>query len=307
MGSTGPPPFTGTQDKSFPGDGYDIFSAEFRTDPYSQWGAIRQGHCPLARTEKWGGSWMPVRYADIHTLGRDVDRLTARASEVSGPLERAGGLFLPPLTSDPPDHKPHRDLLMPFFVPKRMAATEPFVRHRARALAEGIARRGGGDAIAGYARELTLAVLTEMLGVPLGGRITDWVVRLIRTGAQDQQVRAEVVTEMLAYLDERLDERAAEPKSERGDDVITYLVGAAMDGRPLSRRHQLGAAFLFLIAGADTTWSAIGASLWHLGTHPADRERLVAEPALLGTATEELLRVYAPVTMGRLTTAEVEL
>ncbi|MGH8997775.1 MAG: cytochrome P450, partial [Acidimicrobiia bacterium] len=65
--------------------------------------------------------------------------------------------------------------------------------------------------------------------------------------------------------------------------------------------------FLFLIAGADTTWSAIGASLWHLGTHPADREHLVVEPALLGTAIEELLRVYAPVTMGRLTTAEIEL
>jgi cytochrome P450 len=57
---------------------------------------------------------------------------------------------------------------------------------------------------------------------------------------------------------------------------------------------------LLLIAGIDTTWSAIGASLWHLATTPADRKRLVAEPELLPTAMEEFLRAYAPVTMARM-------
>jgi hypothetical protein len=57
---------------------------------------------------------------------------------------------------------------------------------------------------------------------------------------------------------------------------------------------------LLLIAGIDTTWSAIGASLWHLAKHPGDRRRLVAEPGLLPAAVEEFLRVYAPVTMARL-------
>ncbi len=57
---------------------------------------------------------------------------------------------------------------------------------------------------------------------------------------------------------------------------------------------------LLLIAGIDTTWSAIGSSLWHLARTPADRERLVAQPALLPMAMEEFLRAYAPVTMARL-------
>jgi hypothetical protein len=55
-----------------------------------------------------------------------------------------------------------------------------------------------------------------------------------------------------------------------------------------------------MIAGIDTTWSAIGAALWHLAQHPGDRRRLAAEPELMGTAVEELLRAYAPVTMARL-------
>jgi cytochrome P450 len=57
---------------------------------------------------------------------------------------------------------------------------------------------------------------------------------------------------------------------------------------------------LLLIAGIDTTWSAIGASLWHLAKNPGDREQLVAEPGLLPAAMEEFLRAYAPVTMARL-------
>ena len=56
---------------------------------------------------------------------------------------------------------------------------------------------------------------------------------------------------------------------------------------------------LILIAGIDTTWSAIGVSLWHLATHPEDRRRLVNEPALMPTALEEFLRAYSPVTMAR--------
>jgi hypothetical protein len=57
---------------------------------------------------------------------------------------------------------------------------------------------------------------------------------------------------------------------------------------------------LLMIAGIDTTWSAIGASLWHLAQHPVDRARLAAEPGLMPTAVEEFLRAYAPVTMARL-------
>lgn len=290
-------------DSEAPADGYDIFSPEFRADPYSEWSTIRTQACPVARSEAWGGSWMPVRYDDIHDLGRDAVRLTARASEVSGPLEHAGGLFLPPLTSDPPDHKPHRDLLMPFFVPSRMAALEPFVRRRARELAEGLAASGGGDAVAGFAQELTLGVLAEMMGVSPGDEITGMVLRLIRIGGTNQGVRARAAVEILHYLEALFREREGRP----GDDVISYLGSALMDGAPLPERHKLGAAFLMLIAGADTTWSSIGASLWHLGTHPADRRRLVAERSLVESAAEEFLRAYAPVTMGRLVTRNIEL
>ena len=70
--------------------------------------------------------------------------------------------------------------------------------------------------------------------------------------------------------------------------------------------HVRGTMVLLMIAGIDTTWSAIGASLWHLAQHPDDRKRLGAEPELMDTAVEEFLRAYAPVTMARLVAKDFE-
>ena len=65
--------------------------------------------------------------------------------------------------------------------------------------------------------------------------------------------------------------------------------------------------FLLLLAGIDTTWSALGHSFLHLATHDDDRRRLVAEPELIPTATEEFLRAYSPVFIGRIATTDTEL
>ncbi|NEK56835.1 cytochrome P450 [Geodermatophilus sabuli] len=293
-----------TDRASYPADGYDLYSAEFRADPNAQYAAMRAG-CPVAHTDKWGGSYMVSGYDDIRDIARDTDRFTSRAVEVAGPLEAAGGLYLPPLTSDPPEHKAHRDVLMPYFMPVKVAGMEPMIRAEARRLVADLAQRGGGDVIEHYSQPLTLTVLTSILGVPPGGQFHDWMIRMIRVGPTDQAVRGEAVREIITYLESLLDERAT--TGDDGGDLLTYLTTAQLDGEPLSRKHRIGAAFLVLIAGADTTWSAIGSTLWHLATHAQDRERLVADASLIDTAVEEFLRCYAPVTVGRLAKEDVEL
>ena len=97
-------------------------------------------------------------------------------------------------------------------------------------------------------------------------------------------------------MDERIAEHLAEPR----DDLTSYLLDAELDGNKLAPEHVRGTMVLLMIAGIDTTWSAIGASLWHLAQHPTDRQRLAADPELMPTAVEEFLRAYAPVTMARL-------
>ena len=98
------------------------------------------------------------------------------------------------------------------------------------------------------------------------------------------------------YLLEQIHDHIENPR----DDLTSFLVNAELHGHKLDPSHVAGTMALLLIAGIDTTWSAIGASLWHLAKTPDDRRRLVAEPGLLATAMEEFLRAYAPVTMARL-------
>lgn len=283
-------------------DGYDLYSHEFRADPHAHFQAMRSG-CPVAHSDKWGGSWMFAGYDDTRDLARDTDRFTSRAVEVAGPLEAAGGLYLPPLTSDAPEHRPQRDVLMPYLMPAKVAQMEPMIRAEARRLIGELVRKGRGDVIEDFAQPLTLSVLTSMLGVPDAGQITNWMVRMIRVGPMDQPVRSEAVREIIAYLESLLQER--ERAGNVGDDLLSYLNRAEVDGEPLSRKHRIGAGFLVLIAGADTTWSAIGSTLWHLARHPQDRRRLLDQPDLLDTAIEEFLRYYAPVTVGRLALEDV--
>jgi cytochrome P450 len=108
--------------------------------------------------------------------------------------------------------------------------------------------------------------------------------------------------ELDAYIEARIEEHEREPK----DDLTTFLLEAELDGQKLLHDHVAGTMVLLMIAGIDTTWSAIGASLWHLAQHPADRKRLATEPELMPTAVEEFLRAYAPVTMARLVAQDFE-
>ena len=120
--------------------------------------------------------------------------------------------------------------------------------------------------------------------------------------ADDAERRQRGAEGLLNYFLGQLEDRRRHP----GDDLLSELLTTEVDGQPVDDGIVLGMAALVLIAGVDTTWSAIGSSLWHLAAHPDDRKRLAAEPELMPTAVEELLRAYAPVTMAREVTEDIE-
>jgi len=126
-------------------------------------------------------------------------------------------------------------------------------------------------------------------------------VRAVPAFADEAEPRQHGPEGLLNFLLGQLEERRQNP----GDDLLSELLTTEVEGKPVDDGIVLGMAALALIAGVDTTWSAIGSSLWHLATHPDDRKRLVAEPELMPTAIEELLRAYSPVTMAREVTEDV--
>jgi len=117
-----------------------------------------------------------------------------------------------------------------------------------------------------------------------------------------EEEREAAFAEMDAYMDAQIADHIAHPR----DDLTSVLIDAEIDGNKVPTELIRGTIVLLMIAGIDTTWSAIGASLWHLAQHPEDRRRLASEPDLMGSAVEELLRAYAPVTMARLVATDFD-
>ncbi len=287
----------------------DILDQRYIDDPFSVWRALRN-QCPVPFSERHGRSWMPINYDDISAIAHDTEHFSSRRVGVIDLPDRGAGPLLeaPPITSDPPDHTWARRLLLPAFSPSRIEALTPITQSFAKELVDAVAHKSQADAATDYAQHIPVRVIAHMLGVPATDEqmFTDWAVRILQEGFQDLENSLDAILEVLDYFGERVEERRRIPVESRPDDLITMLMEAEHDGDPLGKRHLLGSCFLLLIAGIDTTWSGIGASLWHLATHPEDQARLRADPSLIDTAVEEMLRMYSPVNMGREVLVDVE-
>ena len=285
---------------------FDVLDEAYVRDPFPRWDELRRV-CPIAQTDRRGRAWLPTTYADVTALAKDVEHFSSSNTSVIDSVEEDESPILtyglPPITSDPPLHTWTRRLLLPWFSHTRVATYEPMTRALCGSLIDAHLEEGRADAAAEYAQQIPVRVIGAILGIPeeLADTFTGWV-RDVLEFADDPQRVERGMFGIGYYLWDRINER----RDHDGDDLLTYLLHAEVEGAPVDDMAILGMAILTMIAGIDTTWSAIGSSLWHLATHDDDRERLVADPGLMDTAVEELLRAYAPVTMARAVTRDIE-
>ena len=274
-------------------------------DPYPIQDDLRQ-RCPIARTERFGGGWLPTRYEDVAAIAYDTERFSSRSIIMSNfrpPRELAPAGGSPPISSDPPFHHDARKLLLPAFTRTAVSRQEPATRALCHSLIDAFEGRDVADAAREYAQHIPTRVIADMLGFPPadGPRFREFVETTLEGINLPPEERMARMAALFDYLLAQIRDHVDNPR----EDLTTYLINAELHGQKLDPSHVAGTMALLLIAGIDTTWSAIGASLWHLAKTPEDRRRLVAEPGLLPTAIEEFLRAYAPVTMARLVTGDM--
>jgi cytochrome P450 len=292
---------------------FDILDPRYVADPARIWDGLRET-CPVAHTDRFGSTWLPVRYEDIAAIAHDVSHFSSRDIAVVTPgreinPEAVIPLEAPPITSDPPLHTWARRLLLPAFGPSAIDRQTIVTRDVASALIDGFRNRGEVDVATDYAQHIPVRVIAQMIGVPTDdeGTFLRWAVTILQEGFVNIGKATDCVMELITYFAARGDERRSMAPELRPDDLITLLVEAEDEsGAPLTDRHIIGSCFLLLLAGIDTTWSAIGSGLWHLASHPDDQRRLRENPVLLDMAVEEILRFYSPVTMARYVVDDVE-
>jgi cytochrome P450 len=273
---------------------------EWAADPYRIQDDLRQ-RCPIAHTNRFGGAWLPTRYEDVAAIAYDTERFSSRAIILSNfrpPRELAPIGGSPPISSDPPFHHDARKLLLPAFTKAAVGKQEPATRRFCHSLIDAFGGQDVVDAARDYAQHIPVRVIADMLGFPPddGPQFREFVEDLLEGVNLPPDERIERVSRLFEYLFAQVHAHLDNPR----EDLTNYLINAELYGRKLDPSHVVGTMALLLIAGIDTSWSAIGASLWHLAKTPADRRRLSSERGLLPTAMEEFLRAYAPVTMARL-------
>jgi cytochrome P450 len=280
-------------------------------DPLGFFAGLRESR-PVApvRMPGYGRAWIVTRYADVRTvltdprLAKDVHRWPGGGR--SRPSE-ATGVYAHMLHADPPDHTRLRRLVQKVFTPRR-AALRPRAAEIAAGLLDQLAAARGDviDLLGAYARPLPIAVLCELLGIPVADRA--WIA--VTVAAYDERAQHQrVERELAAYFTELIAAKRAEP----GDDLVSALAGACDDAGAagaageLTGNELISTVFLLVMAGFDTTVNLIATGILALLTHPEEEARLRQDPALLTAAIEELLRFTNPVNHAndRFTTEDV--
>jgi cholest-4-en-3-one 26-monooxygenase len=238
--------------------------------------------------EDGAGFWSVTRHADVTAVSRDPKRFSSGAYGATP--EEAAQLVL--INMDPPQHTRYRQLVSQAFSPRAVEAMEPMIRDRAKALVAQLLAAGELDYVTAVAAQLPLQVICDLLDIPDADRpqLLRWSNRLI--ASEDPEFNetpaavAEAQGEAFAYFLELAALRRAQP----GDDLITRLVQAEVDGARLSELELGLFCILLLIGGNETTRNTLAHGLLALVEHPQERAALVADPGRAGAATEEILR-----------------
>ena len=249
--------------------------------------------------------WVLSRYEDVLAAVKSPETWSS-----SGGVVPSG--FTPDVPTlivlDPPMHTTMRKAVMRAFTPRRMAAMTERVRGFAKELMDDVVARGRDgevvDAFEHFTDPLPIYVMAELLGVdaaerPMFKRCGD---AIVYSSGADPETLLEAQRELTDYLSTVFAERRRAPRG----DLISLLLTESEEGRALEEDELLGLCFLLLVAGTETTTSALGNAMLLLERHRSARAELVADPSRITNAVEEILRFDSPVQgLSRVATRDV--
>lgn len=267
---------------------WDPYDPTFREDPFPTYTKFR-AECPVGRCEEYGGFWAISRYDDVMLVAQDSDRFLSGHGVAIPPFPFKGRAL--PMESDPPEHTELRKILQHEFSLTAVAGREEMVRASARQLINGFIGRGEVDLSEDYAKLLPTSVVCQLLGIEsLDRQFQEWAETIVYDRKNPEAGRR-AMEAVRNYFDELIPRR----KASLGDDFISQLLKARVDGRPLDDDAIHDFCWFLLIAGLDNTAFTIRNVLLQLHRDPVLRSRVVAEPELIKDVIEEVLRLYSPV------------
>ena len=200
-----------------------------------------------------------------------------------------------PIEYDPPEQKMYRRFLNPLLSPVAVKKLSEVVEQTCAGLIDQFAARGSCEFITEFGQLFPSYMFLEIMGMPKDQveQFLDWERETLWT--DDVAVRLAGARKIRDYLEELIEAR----RKSRGDDLISTIVQAEFEGRPITHGEAIGYCYSLFLGGLDTVMSVMGFSMWHLAGNKPLQQRLRENPELIGKAVDEFLRAHGVVVMRR--------
>lgn len=285
-----------------------LSGVEHKLDPFPLYQVMRQSY-PLYHDPQ-RGSWNVFRYEDVQRVLSEYETFSSQFMKKRSllPTQPFAAAII---STDPPRHRQLRSLVTQAFTPRAVEALAPRITAIVQEHLERVASAGRMDIIEDLATPLPVIVIAELLGIPSQDRArfkkwSDYTVQAANFGTNVdlKKFMNPAMIEMGKYFIGMIEKRQKLP----GDDLISGLLNASIDGEHLNQMELLGFCVLLLVAGNETTTNLIGNAMLSFAERPDLWETLRSQPDLIPAAVEETLRYRSPVqAMFRVTTRKVEL
>lgn len=271
------------------------------TDCHDRYWELKETAPPVFWTSAHGGHWVCNTGATVQHVVRHPEIFSSRYLSI--PPNPDQPKMIPEML-DPPEHRPYRQMLRPFFESKAIEPLDGRIAAWTDQLLDGVVGKGECDFVEAIGSRLPVAVFMELFGFPMD-KFEEF--RALVTGFFHSQAsnenRNQLAQAIVGHLAELIQQRMAEPK----DDMISKIIGSDVDGRKLTFEELMSIGFLMFLAGLDTVTNAMSFGMRHLAHDEKLRQRAIDDPAVIPNMVEELLRRYAFVATPRYVTQDTEL
>jgi len=279
------------------------FGPEFLAAPHTYLAKLHETQPPIYYdANDYMNAWQLIKHEDALFMLRHPD-IFSNEGATPFPRDPSDYFYFIPIEIDPPHHRKYRAILEPLFSPQGVLKLEDKIRKLANDLIDEVIDKGGCEFTEDFGRPLPVSVFLDLMGLPQEKRDTfvKWAVDLLHSN--DRAIMAQSMASISAYLKEMIAEKTKNPD----DHVISRIVHAQIDGRPMTPPEIFGFVCFLFIGGLDTVFATLNNIWLWLANNPERRKEIIENPGNIDNIVEELLRVWSVTFSGRVLAQDFEM
>jgi cytochrome P450 len=280
-----------------------IYSPEFLADPYKFFAGMHEKFPPIFYdVGPFGNAWVLTKHEDALFALRHAEYFS-NEDATPFPRDPEDYFYFIPIEVDPPEHRKYRNIVDPIVSPQGVLKLEERIRALANELIDDIIDKGECEFDEAFGRPLPVLVFLDLMGLPrdMCDTFVSWAMALLHSN--DRAIMGQTLKTIGDYLKTAIADKQANPD----DGLVSRIVHAEIDGKPISEKEAFGFATFLFIAGLDTVFATLNNMWLWLARNPERRQEIIDNPENINAQVEELLRVFSVTFSGRTVAQDVEI